>query len=185
MGGQGEGEASQQVPFGMEIKSCHKKKQTRGKFTTWFPWYRSAGEGPQGPDLTREGKKEKGPSPGPERLRTAPEGTGALGLGLLGAVQPPCQSALSHVAIGRGLPWPPSFPPPSCLGFTSPKYTGPTLWSNRSCNGKRISAQGKTFQRMGAAPSIYWPLWISVKKLPALLSTFPLSNWSLSMPIRY
>lgn len=65
---------------------------------------------------------------------------------------PPCPSAISGVAIGRSLPCPPSFPPPSCLGFTSPKYTGPTLWSNRSCNGKRISRPGEGVSTNGSAP---------------------------------
>ena len=87
--------------------------------------------GPQGPHpRSEERKKDRNRSP--ESLRTAPEGTAYPGLGLLGAVQPLRQSAPSRAVIG-GLPWPPWRPPPSCLGFTSPKYTGPTLWSNRSC----------------------------------------------------
>lgn len=28
-------------------------------------------------------------------------------------------------------------PPPACLGFTSPKHTGPTLWRNRAWPGRR------------------------------------------------
>lgn len=107
---------------------------------------RGGGRGASGPDPTSGGEKGKRTEAVARKsLRISPEGTEALGLGLLGTVQPPRQSAPSRFVIGQGLPWPPWRPPPSCLGFTSPKYTGPTLWSNRSCMENRSPPRGTHF----------------------------------------